>query len=113
MKQIAENRIFTVLSGSHTRGDEIAVLLELSHIPESGQDSGGGMWREGREGEQKGRQAREGGSWKRQGGGKGTGRKGNGHVSNEGLGFEHHDPGQGHPRGLYLCQSPVTRGIQF
>lgn len=68
MKQIAENRIFTVLSGSHTRGDEIAVLLELSHIPESGQDSGGGMWREDREGEQKGRQAaREGAGSDREG----------------------------------------------
>lgn len=36
MKQIAENRIFTVLSRSHTRGEEIAVLLELSHFPGSG-----------------------------------------------------------------------------
>lgn len=36
MKQIAENRIFTALSRSHTRGEEIAVLLERSHIPESG-----------------------------------------------------------------------------
>lgn len=74
MKQIAENRIFTVLSRSHMRGEEIAISAgTFSHprvwgkqVVRAGEEQAGGTW----EGEQKERQrlkregiGRWGGGW--------------------------------------------------
>lgn len=62
MEQIAENRIFTVLSWSHTRGEEIAISAgTFSHSPRFGASE----WREAGEeqrekwGERNGREREE------------------------------------------------------